>query len=145
MAAETADRVDATVDAVPGEVIAPVRQATPGIRVIFLRRLQLVANTMAVAAEALRVTQAADRLVLSGPAAVTFDKRGGVIENPVGKGIVRIGFVAGAADAQVFTFVNMARGQSKSAGGCRGDPCADQHGCQTESVKNTYEAKWAHR
>lgn len=79
VATEAFGRVEASVNAVANQVISAMGHKTPGIRMIFDRRLQAGARTVAIAAETELVAHVADSLAAGCRQPVVVAEKRGVL------------------------------------------------------------------
>ena len=136
MAAEAGRRVDATVDAVAGQVVAPVGHAPPAGGAVFQRGLEALAQTVTIAAIALLVAHGAHGLVAARRAGVAFPEKKTVAETLEGK-VVFFTVVAIQALAQVFALVGMRQGELEGA--------APSRARADKNEQSQTDEQWQHR
>lgn len=110
VAAETFSRIEPTVDAVPGQVVAAVGHATTRITMVLDRRFQPRARSVTIGAKTRLMTYRADPLTAHGGQAVILPEQRCMLKSPK-REFMGFGIMTLRASAQVSLFLGMPQGQ----------------------------------
>jgi hypothetical protein len=141
VAAETFSGIEPAVDAVPGQVIAPVGHATTRVVMTLEGGLEPRSRQVTIGAETGPMTDCADSLAAYGGQAVILPEQRGMLKPPVRK-FMYFGIVALSTAAQVSLLRGMLQGQVFTLGpagtGQHGDnekgDADDDHRCASRDL-----------